>query len=284
MSQLRIDYKRPGQHHHVSQKYVGIDCPWCSPGAASYKLGIRRDGRFATCWTCGSKPVSEALARASGRSYQEVRGLLGELDRQYGPAVPLRGRLVLPDGLEPLGPPHRRYLRQRGFDPERLERLWGLQGIGIAPELAWRVFIPAVWEGRTVSWTTRSIGDENPRRYLSARPEQEALSIKEILLGGDYVRHAVIVCEGPFDAMRIGPGAVSITGLVISPAQKAWLSRIPVRVVCLDAEPAAQRRAEQLCRDLALFEGRTENVVLDAKDPGSATEREIQQLRRLFLD
>lgn len=284
LSQLRIDHRLPGTHRHVSTNFIGVDCPWCSPAAQSWKLGIHRSGRFATCWLCGSKPVVEALVRLSGRPWQEVRGLLGDLRPADGPRITPRGRLALPPGLGPLAPQHAAYLRTRRFCPETLERLWGLQGIGIAGSLSWRIFIPVVAEGQTVSWTTRAIGEQNPRRYISARPDQEAVPIKDVVLGADYVRHAVVICEGPFDAFRIGPGAVCTFGVNVSRAQRAWLSRIPLRVVCLDSSEDAQRRAASLCRELALFPGNTENVVLDAADPGEAPESEVRQLRRLYLD
>jgi DNA primase len=173
-------------------------------------------------------------------------------------------------------------MKGRGFDPDEIVKLWGLQALGLSGFLSWRIFIPIVYHGRMVSWTTRTIGDQEPR-YISARPDQELVSIKQSLLGEDYVRDVVIVVEGPFDAMRVGPGAVALFGNAVSPAQIKKLSQIPTRVICLDNETEAQRRACKLCSLLEPFPGRTINVVLDAKDPGSASEHEIQLLRRSFL-
>lgn len=71
-------------------------------------------------------------------------------------------------------------------------------------------------------------------------------------------------------------------GVLVTSAQIARLARYPVRVVCFDNEAGAQRRALALCRELSVFAGTTQNVVLDAADPGSAPPAETRALRRLI--
>lgn len=172
----------------------------------------------------------------------------------------------------------------REFNPKKLERLWGIQGIGINPKLGWRIFIPVIYEGRTVSWTSRSLSDETPKRYWNASPKEEEISLKQILFGIDLVRHAIIITEGPFDAMRIGPGAVATMGIQYTKSQLRQMVDFSVRVVCFDSENDAQKRAVGLCEQLKSFPGQTINVALDAKDPGSASKKEISQLRKKYLN
>lgn len=272
----RIPYKRTGQAKDVRQGWVGIEtCPYCGHG--NYYLAIHLATGRCSCWACGSHRLGETIQRLTGASWADVKSWLAGLDLERLAPRP-RGKLELPKGLGPLLRCHRDYLRGRRFDPDALAEIWGLQGIGLAPKYAWRIFIPVIDRGRIVSWTTRSIG--TGVRYLSAPAEMEATPIKETLFGLDLVRHAIVVTEGPFDALRLGPGAVATMGVGYSETQKAIVSKFPVRAVCFDNEPGAQKRAVRLVQDLAIFPGQTFRVELDAKDPGEASEKEVRRLRR----
>lgn len=182
----------------------------------------------------------------------------------------------------PLLPIHKEYLEKRGFNSAELKRLWRLKSIGLASKLAWRIFIPIHFNNETVSWTTRKIGD-NGARYISAKSTEEIVSAKTLLYGEDYIQQSLIVCEGPTDAWRIGPGAVATMGISYTKEQVSRISKYPQRVICFDSELEAQKRARKLCNDLESFPGKTLNVVLDSKDPGSASYEEIQELRAKFL-
>lgn len=269
----------PENHHHTTPNFIQVDCPYCSPDSRRFRLGLRRDGRSASCWSCGWKDIKQTLAILAG-----IRSSQVELDsvvskREEKP----RGKLQLPKGICDLLPCHRRYLEGRGFDPDELVKLWGIRGIGLAAKLAWRIWIPFRHEGQIVSWTTRSLADSGTR-YISAKPEQEIVSHKKILIGEEYVRHSCIVVEGPFDMFRIGPGACCTAGISYSQEQLSRMGKFPVRMVCFDRELEAQKRAREICRHLSVFPGETINVVLKAKDPGSASKQEIKELRRRFLE
>lgn len=272
----------PEGHEHRRQGWLNFDCPHCRL-KQHYRMGYNLAYRYVNCWACGPHKLIDTLMEITGLSYGKVKELTGDLTAQRDRAAPiLRGKLVLPKWLGELLPAHRRYLQSRGFDPERLVKLWGIQGIGNSLRLKWRIFIPFIHHGETVSWTTRSISDEGVR-YLSAKPEQEAIAAKkELLYGEDYVRHAVIVHEGPTDVWATGPGAVGTWGTGFSQAQVLRISKYPTRVICFDSERTAQKRAKDLCNALEVFPGRTMNVVLDAKDAGSAKPRELRQLRKLI--
>lgn len=283
---LGITFWRGGAHHHVTQMYTGTDCPLCSPNSGRAKLGWHNKYPTATCWTCGRVDRLEALEHLSGRSRRECLELLRKVEGSYAIAAFRQptGRVKLPKNLGPLLPVHQSYLRLRGFDPDELVRLWQLQGIGLDSRLAWRIFIPVHYHGRVVSWTTRAISDENRMRYVTASADEEAVPAKWILYGMDYCRHAVIVVEGPTDVWRIGPGSCATLGTQFTRAQVEQIARFPVRVVVFDAEPHAQQQAVKLCQALGPFPGTTQQVQLNAADPGSASKKEIQQLRRRFLD
>lgn len=136
-----------------------------------------------------------------------------------------------------------------------------------------------------VSWTTRSISDRHSERYISASPQEESIDHKTLLYSEDYVRETIIVCEGPTDVWRIGPGAVSTFGTSFSQGQVDKICRYPRRVVCFDRESFAQRRAAELCDLISPFPGETFNIKLETgKDPGNCDIKEIKKLRSLFLE
>ena len=249
-------------------------------------MGINLGGSYAVCWRCGYHPIVEVLRELTGQPYPVIRDALDSLPR--GPRIDSKGleskgRLIIPSGLQPLSGPHRRYLRGRGFDPDEITRVWGVQGVGIAPRYGWSLFIPIHHQGEVVSWTTRSIGSKG-KRYLNAPSDQERLPAKSLLYGEDQVRGAVIVCEGPTDVWRIGPGAVAVMGLIVTQEQIERLSRHPVRVVCFDREPEAERRMNRLVDTLRQFSGETYAVELETGDDvASADQGEIDAVRGMFL-
>jgi hypothetical protein len=284
LQKYNIPYREAGQHHHVSQGWVGIDCPWCSPGSEHFRLGWNLTGGYLSCWACGYVHPTRTLMTLAGITHSQATEYLVNVlcEKQYQDDKP-RGILKLPQNCSPLGTPQRCYLRGRGFNPDELESQWALLGTSNGSNYPWRIVIPIIRHAQIVSWTARACSDDNPKRYITARHDEESFPAKHWLYGLDHVRHAVIVCEGPTDVWRVGPGAVCTFGLSYSREQVLLLSKIPKRVIVFDSEPAAQRKAKRLVNDLVPFPGHTHLIELDSKDPGSARPDEICKLRS-YLD
>lgn len=285
LTEYGVRYLDGGGHHHCRPGWLQMDCPFCSKGAGRYRMGYSLDRGNFCCWVCGPHPAIETLVELTGQSASKCYTLRGGIDFRKLKEVPRPiGKLEVPEGVGPLARQHKAYLRRREFDPEAVERLWKVQGTGISDRLAWRLFIPIHYRGEVVSWTTRSLSDTHSVRYVSARPDQEKLPHRDLLYGEDWCGHAVIVHEGPLDVWATGPGAVCTFGLTYSKTQVLRLSRYPIRVVCFDSEPVAQRRARQLVRDLGPFAGETYCVTLSSKDPAEslrnrASSKELTRLR-----
>lgn len=263
--------------------WINVRCIGC--GRYPY-LGINEQRLYATAWCCGYFPLARVLQELTGASAEAVRLLIGEAPVSFVPKSKQTGTLKPPAGLEDeLPTPQRAYLRSRGFNPDELVKLWGLRGTSaISSRIApWSVYIPVHQNGVVTSWTSRRITNHEPR-YVSARDNESAVPISELLYGADYVHHAAILCEGPADVWRIGPGSVALLGLRVSPGQLARLAQYPIRVIAFDNEEPAQVRARKLMRELAPLGGKTVNVTLNsAKDAGEAPRHEIAELRRRFL-
>jgi len=281
----------PQGHHHVSDSWVGLDCPWCSPGSKAFRMGIPRNSPgFANCWICGVKSLWKTLSEASGRPIRETAELCSTLEgvRPANAKLGAKNRLLVPPGVGELQRPHRKYLKGRHFDPDELAKLWGLQGFGPVSRFAWRLFIPIRLGSETVSWTTRAIVDYG-QRYITAKHNEERISSREVLYGAELARHGVVVVEGPTDAWSIGAGAVATLGVGYSQTQLRLLSEYPIRAICFDQERDAQKRAAKLCRELQSFDGETWMVKLEsAKDANGCLQskrgrKELAEIRSQFL-
>ncbi len=284
LNQLNIEYKTEG-HHHCRPGWIQIDCPFCAKDSHKWHMGYSLENNYLTCWRCGFHPLVSTFIELTGLSFRECLRLFNDLEITEAIKVEhFKGRLCIPKGTSGLTPAHINYLYRRGFNPTKLESLWKIQGIGIASRLPWRIFIPIIHQGKTVSWTTRTISDNKKvTRYISASPKEESIPHKTLLYGEDYAIHTIIIHEGPFDVFQTGPGAVAILGLNYTQAQVNRMVNYPTRVICFDNEKEAQKRASRLCDDLSVFPGETYNVKLSGKDANSSPAREIRALRRRFL-
>lgn len=286
LSRLGVEFRRHGESKHVREGWVGTICPFCDRGQGNYGLGLDISTGGCSCWRCGRRGLVEALIALSGASYGTVKDLLGGFHKEVVKEAP-PGRLQIPEGVGPMRKQHRQYLESRGFDPDEIAEVWGVQGIPWVPDgLSWRLFIPIHLNGNIVSWTTRSIAPEASLRYVAAKTTQEALSRRKLLYGArrGLAGHACVVTEGPTDAWAIGPGAFATMGLAYSPHQMGIISTFLIKVIVFDNEVEAQKRARKLCKLLEVLPGEVYQVTLSGSDPASSPKEEIRELRRRFLE
>ncbi len=281
LAELNVEFVEGGDHRHSRPGWINLDCPFCQ-SKGKYHLGYNLHLGYFTCWRCSGKSERAVLSRL-GLSNADLEDFLAEKGPSRGESSKrIRKGLIEPPGRGELTRAHSEYLEGRGFDPEEIARIWSIEGLGHkGRNLAWRIYIPIIENETRVSWTTRAIGEKVEQRYVSASFEQEAVNHKEVVYGLDFCLHSIVVVEGPTDAWKLGPGAGALFGTAFSAAQVRKLSRIPRRVVCFDNSGPAQRRASELCNQLSSFPGRTINIQIDAKDPGSARKREVALIRKV---
>lgn len=279
LDDMGVRYLRAGENHHCRPGWIQLDCPFCGRDTERFHLGWNLSLNYSNCWKCGGHfPDAVLMELGLGRSKAQelAKGLVSEHTYEVERT---RVSTLLPKGIGPMEQKHRRYLRGRDFNSKTIERIWKVQGIGIAARLKWRLFIPIIYKEKTVSWTTRTVSRLVAQRYVSASAEEETINHKSLVYGQDYCNHSVVICEGPTDAWRIGPGAGALFGTSFTAAQVRKLVEHPYRYVVFDE--GAQDQAEELCSQLAVFPGVTENIILDADDPGSASPKEIALLRKV---
>lgn len=280
LREYRVAFVSAGEHHHARSGWIALkSCPFC--GSSKYHLGYHLEAGFFNCWKCKGHGVISTLTKI-GVPFKQAeaffRGRTLVLSREQREA---RGVLKEPKGRGPLLKIHREYIESRGLNPEEVLEHWELEGIGrLGGRLAWRIYIPISFRGERVSWTSRTVGEKGSR-YLSASSQEESINHKTLVYGLDLCRQSIIALEGPGDAWNIGPGSGALFGIDFQPAQVLLLSQFPRRIVCFDSSPDAQRRAKELCAELSLFPGYTEQVELDAEDPGKASRKEVKLLRKI---
>jgi hypothetical protein len=285
LKEAGVQVRLHGEHEHAGPNFVQMDCVYCSPGWKHFRLGISLDARVCNCWTCGRKPVYKVLTDLIGPA--KAAEFLKNRPPPPGVVDKKTGTLKLPEpSYENMPGVFQNYLARRGLrDLDYLRKFWDLRAITVHPTHGWRLLIPIHYRGEVVSWTTRSITDRVDRRYRSAAPDEESISHKKLLYGEDYARHAVVVVEGPMDAMRVGPGATATFGTAVTVSQVLRIAKYPVKVVIFDQEEEAQRQARKLCEVLTCHPGETYNVRLKTgKDPGDCAESEIKDIRKRFLE
>ena len=271
----------PQGNTHYRHGRANTLCPFCNH--VNYLLGFNLSYSYPNCYNCGPKRLADAIAGVCRISVKEAMALTKDMRRGSSlPTARPTGKYNPPKGIKPLMSMklHREYIRSRRLDPKLLEEVWNVGAIGELGHHKWRIFIPILVRGRPVSWTTRSISKNNTLRYLSASFKDEELSAKTILYGEDFCGDTILVMEGAMGVYSIGAGSVATLGTGYTPEQFARMTKYAKRYVCFDNEPAAQRRARKLFRELSVLPGKTWNMVIDAKDPNEASEREKRLIRK----
>jgi DNA primase len=167
-------------------------------------------------------------------------------------------------------------LLSRGFDLGELIKVWNVQGTSWWGPFTWRILIPIYFGGRLISYTLRAIDKEDNPKYWTHR--KGSTSTREVLFGWDLLKaKKAVVVEGPFDAMRLGPGAVATLGLGFSKEQVNLLGMLDSLFIIFDAERGAYQRAKKMGRKLAgIVE--TEIIQLDKGDPADLEQKQADNI------
>ena len=275
----------PDSHRHARSGWIQIECPFCDERADKFHMGYNKAGKYVNCWQCGPHRLEPTFQLLFGVGWNEAMKLAKGINKERD-AIPFKkkGKLKMPSGciMNELEYPHEKYLKHRGFNPDVIKQLWGIGCTSSISSVPLSIIIPIYHHNEIVSWTSRYIGkNKQIPRYRAAHATEESFPAKQLLYGAQYARYAAIIVEGPTDVWKVGPGAVATLGLSYTQDQFLAMLRYPTRVICFDNTREAQKVAENLKKDLSVFNGDTYNMVLDSDDPGCATKEEIKTIRRV---
>ena len=277
---------------NVGKNYVNIRCMFCQD--ISNHLGFNLQKEYFTCWRCGPHPIKKVLSKLlrleEDQVYQVIQQYGGRRQSRVLEDEPVRigiHKFKLPGGTEPMTERHRKYLLKRNFDPERLEREWGLLGTGPVSLLddidyKHRIIIPIEWDGKVVSFQSRDITNKHPKRYIVCPKPREIIHHKSILYGKQREWKSIGICvEGVTDVWRLGPLAFATFGTEYMLAQTTKIIKNFKRVFVLyDDEPKAQEKAEKLVKDLKGYI-KAERITISG-DPGDMKQDDADHLVNLI--
>jgi len=286
ITQIFQDFSIPHSTHgkNISEGWIGLSCPYC--GDDSTHLGFNPDGNYFSCWRCGKHPLVLTFSKLMNLPEPEVRQILKNYEvYTKSPIVKVdieKRQFKIPTDIHKLSEQHRQYLLKRNFDPDRLARIFGLQGTGPMSRLdgsdyRHRIFIPFYWDGKLVSFDTRDITGKAVR-YKACPKKYELIGHKDILYGKQENWTDTGICvEGPSDVWRLGVRAFATSGIQFTQAQVRAMSKLFKRVfVVYDKDTQAQRQASKLVSELMLRKVDAIGITIDQKDPGSMSEKESE--------
>jgi len=288
-----IDYHTEGKN--VSRGWVNIPCPFCGDDP-SWHCGVNLESNFFHCWICGEKgPVVKLIRQIEGCSWTKAELILGRFLQGFSPGVykgigqeeivDFRGDYgrIWPELAGSLSPIHRRYLQDRGFDPEFLEKKYFLKGCLGVGRYRLRIIAPVFLGGRMVSFVARDVTGRQEPKYLACSDSKSIIPLRQTLYNIDTVTDKVVVVEGVTDVWRIGDGAVATLGKAFTQEQVRLLVRTGVREALVLLDSDAEERAKRLAAQLAGFI-KTEVGLLDEGDPCDMDEKSLRKIKLWLMN
>ncbi len=264
-----------------SREFITLQCPYCED--KKKHGGIHATKNYYNCQKCGIHPFHDLIYTLTGMEWKRI-------SRQYKLNPDQRDiihdrmnrnrihadTIQFPIGTGELKSEHRRYLINRGFDPDYLINKYKISAtgpLGIIKDknlFAYRIIIPIYYKHRIVSIQARDWTGKAPNRYMTYPEDLEIVHHKDILYGLDDVpsKH-IIVVEGVFDKWKLGDHAAALFGTGYTDAQVNVLAEFEKVSIWLDPEPSAQEKAEELCRKLQGLMVDAEIILYKEGDPGS---------------
>ena len=288
----RIQHADSGSKH-TRPGWVNVHCPFCK--GYDYHLGIHISSGAVNCWKCGPHSQLELIKALLSCDWNSAKEIQEEYTQKgKGTTRGTKEHITLstktvceyPSGTEAMKTLHRAYLEGRNFDPEHLEKIWGLKGTGHLGDYKFRVIAPIVLGGRMVSFQGRDVTGKSSLRYKACEQINEVLPHQNVVYGLDLVKgDSCIVVEGIADVWRLGPGAVSCFGTSFTIAQVNLLKNIRRIFVLFDSdEENAIKMSNRLAHMLSSLGVTVEVLELDEGDPAEMPQSEATALmRELFL-
>lgn len=302
LKDLQIDHRETG-NEHCRYGWVQINCPFCIEGDDEFHMGFNIEGNYGfNCYRCGYHSEIATLSKLLRIGRMEARAIVsrylhkGGKSTQTAKIEAIGQKCILPLGhvIKPENEGYR-YLRGRlpHYSVQELHylvkkhRIYYTDSNPHSPDgklmgMGGRVTIPTWYCGQIVTYQGRDYTGKQKQKYMNPAPDQEIRNIKSIVWGYDFCNFdTVLVCEGVFDALAVGDGAVHLGGTAFTLPQIGLLKEFRKVYICFDKGAQAQAQASKLANSLSLHTD-VSIIKVEAPDVGSATKEEIESLRRLL--
>lgn len=273
-------------HKHTRPGWVNTECPFCT-GNVGVHLGWNVVEEYYVCWRCGWHPPLKTLSAILELPQQKVR----EIVVHYGVNRSVlnykakdKKEFRLPTGVQELGESHKEYLLSRKFNPDTIQKLWGVKATGPISKIdkisyKFRIVIPFFWNGEMVSFDSRDITGKQKEKYQACPKEYEKVEHKHILYGNQEAWQSTgIGVEGPTDVWRMGELSCATSGIKYRPEQVKVIAHTFKRfAVVFDDDPQAIVQANKLVAELR-FRGVDSWREPIKGDPGGLSDKDAKEL------
>ena len=287
-----IEYQTEG-HKHCRSGWVNTECPFCT-GNAGLHLGYNLKDDYWQCWRCGWHPPIKTVSTLLQLSYTKTV----EIVKQYGinasfinETETTKIQFKFPSRTIKLKDSHRQYLKDRNFNPDKIEKLWGIKSTSPISTLKgisykFRIIIPYYWNSQVVSFDARDVTDRQFSKYQACPKEYETVEHKKILYGlqEKWDTNIGICVEGTTDVWRLGKLAFATSGIKFTPAQVRLMANTFKNVaVVFDDEPQAIIQADKLIKELQ-FRGVNAWRETIIGDPAALSDIEAKKLVKRIVN
>lgn len=299
INRILADYNIPfitEGHSHTTEGWVNIHCPFC-PGSRDFHLGINNENGACHCWRCGGHSIVKTISTILNVSDYEAKLILNK----YKTPIKITKSIVEPKvSIHPFKFPYpyskltklyKEYLHLRKFDPDKLERDWGLLQTGPASYLdkisySHRIIIPIFWnENEIVSFQARDITGKSELKYIACPRRREKIHHKNILYGkpSAWEGNDIIIVEGVADVWRLGKYSAATFGIEFKIEQVRELAKRGRRFfVVFDNESQAQKQARKLAVKLRNL-GKEVYIETVESDPGEMNSKDARHFVKYLL-
>ena len=284
--QFLIDYNIPywTEGNNVQNGWVNIQCPFCDD--TSNHGGFNVSCGYYNCWRCGFAKIKRVVYVLLGCSLQEAHSICTEYSGSYfitarlNKKQPRAKKIELPGkGMFPI---EKRYLKKRGFDPEKMSKKYGVQGGIMCGEWAYRIIIPIFYGHQLIAFQGRTINPNDSLRYKNLGIENCVIHYKDIFYNLDNCRkESICIVEGVPDVWRFGNNFAASFGTSVTTKQIKKLRKYKNIFIMFDPEKTAQKQAKKLGFQLSSLGKSVELILLDGeKDPAERGIKEVRKIKR----
>lgn len=272
-----IPFREFGSHKNTRPGWVQVICPFPGCSDRNFHCGYPEGSSILNCYKCGVHTLWDFLLVKGFDPGEILKGTqFSILPKKI--AKKQKKQIRLPDNIENMKAPHKKYLMERGFDPFEIQHRWGVQGISIHPPIPWRLIIPVYSKLDFAGWTSRRISKTAPSRYITA----PGFAIKDYLYGEHLMpgNSLITLVEGPTDAWALGAGTCALFGVNVSNKQILKIIQYKKACILFDADKAGKKGANELYKTLDLF---MECHVLNCAEFGGSDPGELNRSQRKKL-
>ena len=279
-----------GREYEIRYGQFRINCfyPKCDDQTGNLEISLEKG--IYHCWKCHASGNITKLFRDYGikappdDEYISVGELTKsfqiDYDRAFAKELQFKG---LPEEFCPLwedrkltgiGQKALKYALSRMSMDDIVKHKVGYCGLG---KYKWRIVIPFFEGSRTVYFVARSIY-KSERPYMNPeKPDANIIGADDVVFNIDRAKGLgqAVICEGVFDAIKVGDDGVAILGTEIGDEQVRKLREIPKLYVFLDED--AKAKALKIAEKFDTYGNKVFVPFLPKGDPANWSREQLRQ-------